>query len=47
VHAARHETLAVGEDDVLVAAADQLQDGAVARERLAEQLDGLHEAMLQ
>jgi hypothetical protein len=47
VHAAGHKAFAVGEDDVFVAAADQLQDGAVARKRLAEQLDRLHEAMLQ
>lgn len=47
VHAAGHKALAVGEDDVLVAATHQLEDGAVARERLAEQLNRLHEAMLQ
>ena len=43
VHAAGHEALAVGEDDVLVGAAGQLEDGAVARKRLAEKLDGFHE----
>jgi len=43
VHAARHEAFAVGQDDVLIAAAHQLQGGAVSRECLAEQLQGLHD----
>ena len=42
VHAARHEAPAAGEDDVLVAAADQLEDGAASGKRLAEQLRRLH-----
>ena len=43
VHAAGHEALAVGEDDVFVGATGELEDGAVARECLAEKFDGFHE----
>jgi hypothetical protein len=42
VHAAGHEGLAVGENDVLVATAHELHDRAVTRNRLADQFQGLH-----
>lgn len=46
VHAAGHEALSIGKDDVLIAATDQLQDGTVTRNCLTEQLQRLHEGML-
>src|SRR6202040_174979 len=42
VHAARHEDLVVGENDVFVVAADQLQDGAVWTQCSAKQFERLH-----
>jgi hypothetical protein len=39
MHAARHERLSVGEDDVLVSSPDQRHVGSVGRQRLTEELD--------
>jgi len=42
VHAARHEALAVGQNDVLAVTPRQRQQGAVRRARLAEEFPRLH-----